>query len=116
MALLAPLLLVLATQQQGLPPSLQWASQPTLAGETILLWGDALGDVTHVNVTVGGGGDVEMVPTFDRSRTSLKAPAPNAAQRLFSRLRGPGGVRVGQRPGDPWWWRGDTNLWCQLCS
>ena len=94
-------------------PSVQWASQPTLAGETVLLWGDSLGDVTHVNVSAAAGGPSHVVPTFDRSRTSLKATLPPALHDgVFLVCLGSNGTGSCARVNapDPWWWRGDTNL------
>lgn len=113
--LLVPLvgLLLAAPAEAALIPSVQWASQPTLAGETVLLWGDSLGDVTHVNVSAAAGGPSHMVPTFDRSRTSLKATLPPALHDgVFLVCVGSNGMDSCAQVNapDPWWWRGDTNL------
>ena len=98
-------------------PSLQWASQPTLAGETLMLWGDSLSTVSSLSVTpVMGPGAANAssssvsVPTFDTSPTSLKAILPPSLPHGVYRVCVGASACITVNAPDIWWWRGDVNL------
>jgi hypothetical protein len=120
-----------AKQQQ----TLQWASQPTMPGQTLLLWGGSLGEVSSVTITPllpltsgssggGGGGDGGLittasdddaaeaisVPTFDTSDTSLKATLPGSLPKGAWRVCVSVEACIIVNGPDPWWWRANTNL------
>jgi hypothetical protein len=115
-------------QPGGPQPSVQWASQPTLPGETLLLWGDSLSHVSSVTVTLlptaaagpastasevsagAASAAAVSVPSFDTSATSLKATLPASLPTGVYRVCVAASACVDVNRPDPWWWRGDSNL------
>ena len=108
-----------AESSGGSEMTLQWASQPTMPGETVLLWGGSLGGVSSVTVaplnsSESGAGATAAgaisVPTFDTSTTSLKATLPASLPKGAFRICASAGACIVVNGPDPWWWRANANL------
>jgi len=98
-----------------------WASQPTLANQTALLFGSGLSSTTAVQISeISRAGQVVATvsaPAFDVSATSLKVTLPPELQDGALQLCAVGAAgAAGKSPcvtinaPDTWWLRGDLNL------
>ena len=90
-------------EEAGAAPTLIWASQPTLAGQTMQLWGGGLLDTPQATV------DGAAVALFDRSATAAKLTLPASLKPGLYKVCVGASCITANAP-DLFWKRGDRNL------
>ena len=113
----ALLLLLLAPPAAAQTPTrtLLWASQPTFANETVLVWGSSLFGVSSCTLQAAGSSGSAPPPAvhvmaFDVSETSIKVTLPPSLPDGRYTLCVEAGACIELNAPELWWRRGDVSL------